>query len=408
MRHRSLVVTRLALACLALALPLASGAAGAASDRPLRSIVGTPAAAADGADVLFVAGGDNRPTGNGAPLPRVVKTIFEEIGLIRPDFVIWSGDTVYGYCETADELRQEHEAFLAMATLGKSPLFNATGNHEIHGQQTCKEPPAAELCGGACAEKQFVERYGNLYGSFDYAGAHFIGLSTDVAGEEDDIKGAQLEWLKRDLETHKNARAIFVFSHTEFYSSPRIDPEAGHSHPAITSRDALHALFKQYPVKAVFSGHEHLYWRETHDGIDYFILGGAGAPLYASPEDGGFSQYLVVQLRGARVMFDVIEPGRLFTQAVAGAPDAASLWVVNSNNSELPLRGIEATVPAAAGDCAGLTARGTLPRRKDNPPPFTVVACGDTAAGRAVRLQTTAFPRRKSVLVTVGKAPTQP
>jgi len=400
MRHRTLVLVGLALA-----LPFVPHAARAATDKPLKSILGSPAAAAAGADVLFVAGGDNRPTGNGAPLPRVVKTIFEEIGLIRPDFVIWSGDTVYGYCQTAAELRQEHDAFQAIAALGKSPLFNATGNHEIHREQTCKEPPADQLCGGACAERQFVERYGALYGSFDYAGAHFIALSTDQAGEEDDIKGVQLDWLKRDLEANKTARAIFLFSHTEFYSSPKIEAEAGRSHPPIASRDALHALFKQYPVKGVFSGHEHLYWRETHDGIDYFILGGAGAPLYASPEDGGFSQYLVVQLRGTQVTYDLIEPGRLFTEPAPGGPDEAKLWVVNSNNSDLPLRGIEVALPSTV-PCAEAQASGTMPRRKDNPPAFPMVDCRDEAGGRKARLQATPFPKRKSVLVTVAKKTT--
>ena len=386
-------------------LTLLSAAAHASSDRPLKSIVADVAPVPDGADVLFVAAGDNRPTGWGAPMPRMVRTLFEEVGLIRPDFVIWSGDTYYGYCDTAAELRQEHDAFAALAKLGRVPLFNTTGNHEIHAEQTCKEPPASELCGGPCAMQQYVERYGGPYGSFDYAGAHFIALSTDLDGQEDDITGDQLVWLKKDLEANKKARAIFLYTHTEFYSSQKIDPEAGRSHPPVKSRDALHALFKQYPVKAVFSGHEHLYWRETHDGIDYFILGGAGAPLYAGPEDGGFSQYLVVRLKGDKVSYDLIEPGRLFTEAATAPGDAGKLWVVNSNNSDLPLRGIEMSVPATSGECMGLAASGTMLRRKDNPPPFTIASCLTDGAARNLRLQSDPFPRRKSILVTVGKRP---
>lgn len=388
---RSLAASTLAM--------LAAGAAFAVTDRPLRSAVTTVAPLADGADLLFVAAGDNRPTGGGAPMPRLVRTIFEEIGLIRPDLVVWSGDSVYGYCETADELRAEHDRFLALAALGQAPLFNATGNHEIHAQQTCKEPPAEQLCGGACAERQFVERYGTLYGSIDVAGAHFIALSTDLAGQEDDVAGEQLAWLRRDLEANRNARAIFVFTHTEFFSSPTIDPQAGHSHPPLASRDALHELFRRYPVRAVFSGHEHLFARETHDGIDYFILGGAGAPLYATPDAGGFAHYLVVQLRGSQVSYDLVEPGRLFVEPVAGGEGRA--WVVNSNYAALPLRGIEI---AGAGDCAGLAVTATLPRRKDNPPPFEVVRCEEGGGRRTARLRT-AMPAGKSILVTVAKKP---
>jgi hypothetical protein len=43
----------------------------------------------------------------------------------------------------------------------------------------------------------------------------------------------------------------------------------------------------------VFMGHEHLYNHSRRDGVDYFITGGAGAPLYAPPQDGGYYHYLV-------------------------------------------------------------------------------------------------------------------
>ncbi|MES1228196.1 MAG: hypothetical protein ABUL72_05955, partial [Armatimonadota bacterium] len=87
--------TSLVLALLCFALPL-----GAATDRPLKSFPDAQLKEAPaGAEVLFVVSGDNRPTAQGAPLPPVLKTIFAEIGLLRPDFVIWTGDTVYGYCD---------------------------------------------------------------------------------------------------------------------------------------------------------------------------------------------------------------------------------------------------------------------------------------------------------------------
>src|SRR4051812_44861947 len=74
-----------ALACLG-----AANLADAATDRPLQSFPAAPlATGAAGADLLFVVGGDNRPATQGGPLPRVLGTILSEVGLIRPDFVIW-------------------------------------------------------------------------------------------------------------------------------------------------------------------------------------------------------------------------------------------------------------------------------------------------------------------------------
>jgi hypothetical protein len=346
-------------------------------------------------DLLFVVAGDNRPTGKGAPLPRILGTLFDEIGWIHPDLVLWSGDTVYGYCDTRAELEGEYRDFLRLAARTRTPLFNAPGNHEIHNGQRCPpEPPPGALCGGACAEGVFRGLFGNLYGSFDFAGAHFIALDTAETAGDDTIGPDQLAWLESDLESNRDARAIFVFCHTEFFGSPRIDPPDGKNHPPVTNRDRLHALFRRYPVKAVFSGHEHVFWQEPpdqHDGISYFVAGGGGAPAYAPPDRGGFAHYLVVRLTGGGVTYDVVEPGRLnFVAAAAGsAPSperparpsrdaaAARFWAVNGNDTPLPLRGLEAEVPGALGPCSALVAETNL-RRTDGtavPLPVAITAC---------------------------------
>src|SRR4051812_37738760 len=109
-RVRFPIVLLTAIAVLALAGPLP-----AATDRPLKAAVAELKPVAGTPDVTFVVGGDNRPTGKGAPLPRVLRTIFDEIGLLAPDLVLWSGDTVYGYCDTRAELEAEYDAFFAVA-----------------------------------------------------------------------------------------------------------------------------------------------------------------------------------------------------------------------------------------------------------------------------------------------------
>lgn len=398
---------------LCLAAPL-----GAATDRPLKSFPEAELKPKEaGADMLFIVSGDNRPTTQGAPLPRVVKAIFSEIGLIRPDFVIWTGDTVYGYCDTREELEAEYQAFRAAARPieGFVPLYNSPGNHEIHEGQTCSRP-AEQLCGPPCSEDAFRGHFGQLWGSFDYAGAHFIALDTDVPGQEDAIGGEQLEWLKRDLEANKGARAIFVFTHTEFYSSPVIDKPQGTGHPAVTNRCELQDLFRKYPVKAVFSGHEHVYWRETaenHDGIDYFVAGGAGAPLYASPERGGFSHYVVVRMTGDKISYQVVEPGRLYLEDAAPRAGEHRFWIVNSadfaESSEkfaqpIPLRGIDVEVAASLGKCEDLEAT-AAGRRRDAEVPVSGVTIGSCSpAGGKLRLHIDGPPvGQGSFLVTVKK-----
>ena len=39
-------------------------------------------------------------------------------------------------------------------------------------------------------------------------------------------------------------------------------------------------LYEKYGVDAVFSGHDHCYSRGEKNGVQYFVSGGGGAPLY--------------------------------------------------------------------------------------------------------------------------------
>jgi 3',5'-cyclic AMP phosphodiesterase CpdA len=385
----------LALACLA-----AARGADASTDRPLRGAGPPLAPAKAGGDLLFVVAGDNRPTQKGAPVPRTTRALFDEIGLLRPDLVLWTGDSIYGYGDSPAELGNEYATFLTLASLGKSPLFNTPGNHEIHREE-------GQPCGRQASEHEFEKRFGRLYGSFDAAGVHFIALDTSVPCGEDRIEGDQLDWLKRDLEANRNARAIFVFTHTEFFSSPFIDEDAAGSHAAVTNAEEIHDLFRRYPVRAVFSGHEHLYWREPaedHDGIEYFVAGGGGAPLYAPADRGGFSHYLVVRVTDGGVSYDVVEPGRLYAESGPREKGIRRFWIVNSNDVELSLRGVSVSVPAALGPCSSLTAESALKKRDGTPVPVPVAisACATRAGRRELTLRMTA-PRRVSVPVAVHR-----
>jgi len=307
-------------------------------------------------------------------------------------------------------MEREYRRFLSLATKVGVPLFNAPGNHEIRGNQTCPAPPD---CDGACAEALFASHFGNLYGSFDVSDVHFIALDTDKVGEEGKIGEAQLAWLKDDLEKNKDKRAIFLFSHVELFSSPQIDPGAYKDHEPLANRDDLHQLFRRYPVKAVFSGHEHLFWREKpedHDGIAYFVAGGSGAPLYASPDRGGFSHYMMVRLAGDKVTYEVIEPGRLYVQAAEKAETARSgesrFWIVNSNDAAIPLRGIRVTVPRSLGPCGRLAAATELKRARDGTAiPVDIAVTRAVASGKSCRLTLAApaVPARTSVPVVIRR-----
>jgi len=47
--------------------------------------------------------------------------------------------------------------------------------------------------------------------------------------------------------------------------------------------------------------HEHLFRKFAHDGIIQIITGGAGAPLYAEEEEGGFHHFVFVDVEEEKI-----------------------------------------------------------------------------------------------------------
>jgi 3',5'-cyclic AMP phosphodiesterase CpdA len=381
--------------CFAILMTLATFA----SDHDIHSINGPIGRPALTGDFVFVVAGDNRPTAKDAPLPRVLTTLFDEVHVIRPDFVLWTGDTVYGYDDTPKQLTGEYDDFARLAKYAGVPLFNAPGNHEIHGQKPCTDTDP---------EQQFTSRFGALYGSFDYWGAHFIALDTEQCGHTTSdpnvqvIDGEQLDWLKRDLEAHKAARGIFIFFHTEVTPAPNDEDAANHK-PLGNSAE-LKTLFKQYGVKAVFQGHEHLFYQAPDDDtVKYYVAGGAGAPLYARPEAGGFSHYLVVQVKDNNPVITVVEPGHFYVER---GTHGHAAWLVNSTDTPLPARRVEVSIPVSTGRCAELVASTSLMTwdNKPIPVPVEITRC-TTANGRRNLTLTVAgdVPRRSSVPINVQR-----
>jgi 3',5'-cyclic AMP phosphodiesterase CpdA len=110
---------------------------------------------------------------------------------------------------------------------------------------------------------------------------HFIMLNSYLPGYENEISPEQLSWLNSTLESIPENNFIFVFLHHPPYP-------AGY-HIPLLNRDALHSILTQYPISAVFSGHEHLYYKQVVDGIPYYVSGGAGSTLHST--ENGISSY---------------------------------------------------------------------------------------------------------------------
>jgi len=247
----------------------------------------------DGKDVpfTFVVYGDSR---NGVEQHRrVVDRVSQEV----PDFVLGTGDMVdEGF--RADQWQQFFD--VESRLLRDNVYFPALGNHDRQGRGRTADTYRAYFSvpeNGGDTER---------YYAFTYASARVLVLDSNAYSF---ALTDQTAWLERELIAARqdpNLRHIFVVMHHPPFS---ISLHGGN----IDLRDRWTPLFEKYQVSAVFSGHDHVYERAEHNGIRYFVSGGAGAPLYpkrasANPVDAEAVKkfervlhYLRVTVTGTRI-----------------------------------------------------------------------------------------------------------
>ena len=300
----------------------------------------------------FVVGGDNRSTGHGYPMPPVWEVICREIGWLHPSFVLTTGDAIEGYGDTVAEANAEYDVFLRDISLTGVPVFCTPGNHEFSLDKALLPV--------------FTKRIGALYGSFDYGHSHFISLNTTPLAADGTLKGgtideAQMTWLIRDLEANKSAKNTFVFMHHYLFGPPDPDtPDIDTGFISTEARDRVHTVLAKYGVRAVFCGHNHIFWHQAKDGVDYYISGGGGAPLDASPEKGGYLHYLTIEVNDTKLTTQILQPGHLEVSiAVGKSASAASERLLVTNTNDLPITLSHLVFHVAAppiGQTLGLTA----------------------------------------------------
>ena len=296
--------------------------------RPLRPLNPRPFGPPAGPGrFTFAVAGDGRPTVAGMPFPKVTADIMRELALLRPAFTLYTGDAIFGYKQTRQQMLNELDRFRALANSTGIPLFNVPGNHEAQSS--------------AQAMEVLAEWGHDLYGSFDFEGYHFIGLNTDEPNREGRVTGAQLEWLESDLHGAAQAKGTFVFMHRPLFSWFQGD---------FNPDDAavLAKLFAAHGVQAVFAAHDHFYYEEQHDGVRYVTVGGAGGPLYTQPPAGGFSHYVLVSCGPDGVDYNVVEPNRLDVKVLSGDDGIETVSIArlaNTTDRDLIARGLRLRVP---------------------------------------------------------------
>lgn len=244
-----------------------------------------------GTPFTFAAYGDSRTD------HRVHGTLAGRIAAADPDLVVHTGDLV-----TRGERDHEWAAFFEAAApiLRRAPLIPVLGNHDLDG-----DDPGRFF-------DHFTEPRERVYFAATWGNVRFLALDSEIAvvDGEGAPNAAQLEWMKAELARAAADPAIahvVAFIHKGPYSG----------HPSRSGNLGLRAhlpALRAAGLSLIISGHDHYYERGTDAaGLPYLVLGGGGAPLYATRgpgERGGYTAHVsrpIYSFARLRVLPDRIE-----------------------------------------------------------------------------------------------------
>lgn len=223
----------------------------------------------------------------GSHQPGIYGQIVSEVQRMKPDFVMTVGDMIEGYTADTVEIKRQWEEYLSLIEPLISPIYHTGGNHDFLDTTALS----------------FYRRYiGKPYYSFTRSGLHLIILDTGRYSKVTDFPKEQINWLIDDLETNKDASRTIVFFHIPYWIETIAQDKP----------DTLHSIFVKYGVDAVFTGHYHVYFSGSFDGITYTSLGSSGGG--SSPGPTGLHYHfawVTVDKKGisiAPVKMDAVRP----------------------------------------------------------------------------------------------------
>jgi hypothetical protein len=280
----------------------------------------------------FVAFGDSRSGYN--EHRRVASSIMAE----DPSLYINSGDLV---CNGPDEMCWQEHFDIELELMATRFLLPALGNHDTEGLNCVQYKRYFSLPANG------VEAHDELYYHVDWGNTRFIVLDDQIASYA--AGSLQYEWLLYTLQEAADdpyIQHIFLVTHMGPYSAK---PErAGNTH----MRNLIETL-AEYKVTAIFSGHDHHYYRgQAHNGVDFIVTGGGGASLYDCQPKADFGVRNIQCVKDYNyVVLDVNGP---YVTATAKTADGQVIeewdWVSEKKLPDMPADGDEPNPDGDAPD----------------------------------------------------------
>lgn len=226
------------------------------------------------------------------------------VNRLRPKFVVITGDLVNKPGDAAQIAEFKRIAAKVDASI---PVYNVAGNHDV------ENVPTPEM----------IATYTNGFGPDRYAfwQRGFVGLvlnSSVIHSPQQTTNeyAAQEQWLRAELERSRQdgAQYIVVFQHHPWFLKSADEPDQYFNIP--TERRAPHlALFREFGVKHLFSGHYHRNAVARDGDLEAVTTGPVG-----QPQGGDKSGLRVVIVRDGGLEHSYYHFGELPTHIDLGPP----------------------------------------------------------------------------------------
>lgn len=241
--------------------------------------------------VCFALFGNTSPESPFSGFNRSFNGVLKEIENRKPQIIIHTGNAVYGGNESdgilESDVRRQLNIFFPTLKKLHTAAYTFPGDKD-------------HFNNSSAVYSEFSGR--PSYYSFNYGSIHFICLSPAESGK-DMSAGAEIEWLKKDLEEFQDSSTIFVFTHHRMFHEKK-------KKKVPDQNEEFHRLFVKYGVKYVFSGEGKDYTVKLKDSVKYI---NAGCEVVSDKKDSRKTyQFYIVNYTNNEIN---IEPVNMNAQA---------------------------------------------------------------------------------------------
>jgi len=280
---------------------------------PPRTPFPSEAATAGVTRFSFIMYGDTRGRHDGTELQAEHQLVIESMlstikkAAATPDpirFVVQSGDAIQNG-SIAAQLNVSYAPLInRLMGEGDVSYFLAVGNHDVGNAVDLTDARRVSgLRHYFAANTRLIPAEGSprrLNGyptyAFGYGNTYFIAVDSDIPDDT-----AQIAWMRTQLaglDRRRYTNVAVFFHHPPFSSGQHGGAKL--ERQASSIRDKWMPLFRQYHVRLLLTGHEHLFehWVERYSDatgahrIDEIVSGGGGAPLSAYTGEPDLRAYL--------------------------------------------------------------------------------------------------------------------